>query len=146
MATVLRFFDPSMSLLFTCPHCQTQTLVEDRYSGHAGRCVSCGQSIQVPFFSRSGDIQAPTSSGVKANDVLLRTALAISLGLVTVVGLVFGFFFYGLPAFQDFRQMQERVGTMRNIEKNRKRDGRLCVGPWHVPTCDHSRQHRRSDA
>lgn len=106
-----------MPLLFTCPHCQTQTLVEDRYSGHAGRCVECNQSIQVPFFSRSGELAAPIAAGWQSNRALLRTALAVSLGLATVVGLVFGLFFYGLPAFQEFREMQDRVGTMRNIEK-----------------------------
>ena len=106
-----------MPLLFTCPHCQTQTLVEDRYSGHAGRCVSCSQSIQVPFFSSAGVIQTPTARGIQSNNALLRVAMAVSLGLVTVVSLIVGFFFYGLPAFQEFSQMQERVGTMRNIEK-----------------------------
>ena len=39
-----------MPYLFTCPHCGTQTQVEDRYSGQSGECVSCGDNIQLPDF------------------------------------------------------------------------------------------------
>ncbi len=40
-----------MPFLFTCPHCQTKTQVDDRYSGQSGNCVTCGGPIQLPRFA-----------------------------------------------------------------------------------------------
>ncbi len=37
-----------MPIPFTCPHCGTQTSVDDQYAGHTGSCASCGQKITVP--------------------------------------------------------------------------------------------------
>ncbi|MFG0268169.1 MAG: MJ0042-type zinc finger domain-containing protein, partial [Rhodopirellula sp. JB055] len=40
-----------MTFLFTCPHCQAQTEVEDEYSGRTGDCVVCGREITMPDFA-----------------------------------------------------------------------------------------------
>lgn len=42
-----------MPFLFTCPHCQTSTQVDDCYSGHEGTCVTCGKAIKIPDFEIS---------------------------------------------------------------------------------------------
>jgi hypothetical protein len=53
-----------MPYLFTCPHCGTQTQVEDRYSGQFGECVNCGDAIQLPDFgNRISDVVAKQQSG-----------------------------------------------------------------------------------
>ncbi len=117
IATSPRILNLSMPLLFTCPHCQTQTLVEDRYSGHAGRCISCGHSIQVPFFANDTPLAGASVLRAQGEQTWVRRAIALSLGAVTVIGLLAGLFTYGLPAFEEFRQMQQRVGTMRNLER-----------------------------
>jgi hypothetical protein len=36
-----------MPFLFTCPHCESPTLVEDRLSGATGPCAQCGKPITV---------------------------------------------------------------------------------------------------
>ncbi|MEO1526851.1 MAG: hypothetical protein AAFX06_15550, partial [Planctomycetota bacterium] len=40
-----------MPHLYTCPHCNAKTLVEDRYSGQSGECFECGAAIQIPQFA-----------------------------------------------------------------------------------------------
>jgi hypothetical protein len=42
--------DQRMPLPFRCPHCGHETLVEDRYSGHRGRCAACREPIELPAF------------------------------------------------------------------------------------------------
>jgi prepilin-type processing-associated H-X9-DG protein len=36
-----------MPILFTCPHCASETLVEDAYLGQTGPCATCGRLVTV---------------------------------------------------------------------------------------------------
>lgn len=40
-----------MPLLFACPHCGEQTLVDDEFAGQSGPCISCGRTLIVPRFA-----------------------------------------------------------------------------------------------
>ena len=48
-----------MAILFNCPHCGSQTNVDDRFAGQSGPCRSCGQTITVPGTSSGGVAYAP---------------------------------------------------------------------------------------
>lgn len=37
-----------MPIPFTCPHCGTYTIVDDRFAGQTTPCASCGQTITIP--------------------------------------------------------------------------------------------------
>ena len=37
-----------MPIPFSCPHCRTETLVDDRYANQRGDCLACGRLITVP--------------------------------------------------------------------------------------------------
>lgn len=37
-----------MAILFACPYCQTETMVDDAYVGQSGPCVMCGRIVTVP--------------------------------------------------------------------------------------------------
>ena len=45
-----------MSYLFTCPHCKSQTLVGDEYSGLAGDCAVCREAVELPDFAVLGPV------------------------------------------------------------------------------------------
>ncbi len=70
-----------MPVLFACPHCTAETVVDDAYSGQSGPCATCGRMITVP---------APGSSGVRT--IAQRAAGAgLNLGsLGLLVGVVLG--------------------------------------------------------
>lgn len=87
-----------MPFLFTCPHCQTKTEVEDRYSGQAGECVVCGEAIQLPAFvspASQTSVGSRLSTGVKPAGWLAAAAV--------LVVLLMCLFFRGDPLWQiDF--------------------------------------------
>ncbi|MFO0942224.1 MAG: DUF1559 domain-containing protein [Pirellulales bacterium] len=52
-----------MPFQFTCPHCFTKTLVEDKYAGQTGACACCGKIVTLPelrSFSNSGSVSSRT--------------------------------------------------------------------------------------
>ena len=106
-----------MPYLFACPHCQTKTQVDDRYSGQTGRCVTCGQAIQIPDFSDAS--QPSTGSRVLARprsrklawfSGLLITAVLISLGLVSI-------FRRGRQTIAELQASQVRLDSITNLER-----------------------------
>lgn len=100
-----------MPYLFTCPHCQTATMVDDQYSGQAGRCVTCGREITVPAFRTS--IGQRRFSGFRA----FRWALAmvVAVGIVGAVALVT--IRYGSQGMQTLQENRLRGQCLRNLEK-----------------------------
>ena len=73
-----------MPYLFVCPHCGTKTQVEDQYSGHRGRCVSCDGKIEVPEFSKSPD----SSNGLDAVDQTISTIFTRNNSIRWIAGTV----------------------------------------------------------
>lgn len=115
-----------MPYLFTCKHCQTQTLVDDCYSGQAGRCVTCGQPIQIPGFASNladtGEASWPANQqGSGAAPRLLtplgrRLLAAILCGLLLVGGTT-AFLRYTRPQLTWFQTYRTRGTSIRNAEK-----------------------------
>ncbi len=62
-----------MPIPFTCPHCQTASLVNDEYAGQSGPCRQCGAQITVPFSA------APPESSQAPDAVLIASIAAAAL-------------------------------------------------------------------
>ncbi len=100
-----------MPYLFTCPHCQTRTMVDDQYRGQSGRCVTCNQPIQIPNFANNA-----ISPGLRRSRPLawvLASFVTILFAGVIVVMLVR----QGGQTISQLQASRERVGSMRNLEK-----------------------------
>jgi prepilin-type processing-associated H-X9-DG protein len=67
-----------MPIPFTCPHCGTQTNVDEQYAGQSGPCAACGKTITVP--SSAG---TPFSSGAPG-----RSSAGPVIALIVVGALV----------------------------------------------------------
>ena len=77
-----------MPFLFRCPHCDTETEVEDQYAGLTGPCAVCGKSVTIPHPDASHRSRAFAASRGPAVSVPVILAVTI-VGLLlaaTVVG------------------------------------------------------------
>ena len=106
-----------MSFLFTCPHCQTKTQVDDRYSGQSGECVACGRPIQLPHFASTpigSDTQRPAPRG-KSLPVGWIVAAAVVLVLASC--LLYAGIRVGGRAMTRMQSTRTRTASIRNLEK-----------------------------
>ncbi len=101
-----------MPYLFTCPHCQTKTQVEDRFSGQAGQCVSCGGEIQLPEFSGTSHASAP-QDGVKS----LRWIVASLVAVILLGCFIFAAAKYGGDTMNRFNTNRIKAASKSNLEK-----------------------------
>lgn len=104
-----------MPYLFTCPHCQSKTVVDDQYSGHCGNCVSCGKPIEVPDF-----IQTPSTSYStlpRRDSRLLRLIGGISVSVFIIILIGFIALRFGAESLQQFAVSRERNLCMQNLGK-----------------------------
>ncbi len=104
-----------MPYLFTCPHCQAKTQVEDRYSGQHGECVTCGEPIQIPHFATS--LPDQSADGFDIDSKPFGWAVAAGVLLVILGCLVFAVFRYGGQTVTQLTANRERTASMRNLEK-----------------------------
>lgn len=105
-----------MPYLFTCPNCQTQTLVEEIYSGLEGQCGTCNQPIQVPDFANLGPVEPP-SRGWWLGNPKIRMAIAAGTCLLLVVILGTAFYEFGGNAVATLRANRQRGQDFDNLEK-----------------------------
>lgn len=101
-----------MPHLFTCPHCQTKTQVDDRYSGHAGECVTCGGAIQIPKFAL-GDSAQPNN----ANSKKVTWIAGAVVSVILVACLLFALVRVGGETIGQLTVTRERTASMRNLER-----------------------------
>lgn len=103
-----------MPYLFTCPHCQTKTQVEDRFSGLEGNCVTCGEEIQLPDFAAdSADL--PPAQG---NDSKTIGWIAAALVSILLLGsLLFMMARYGGQTMTKLSNNRDQTSSIRNLEK-----------------------------
>lgn len=113
-----------MPYLFTCPHCQTKTLVDDQYSGQAGRCVTCGSAIEVPAFAAlesPSPAQAATPGaprrGAKGIGPRGRRLVAAAVCLVVIGCVVIAVQRYVKPLVASLQASRAHSLSLRNIEK-----------------------------
>ncbi len=106
-----------MPYLFTCPHCQTKTEVDDRYSGQAGTCVTCGGPIQLPRFA-AGATEPPTRPRGEIDTArLVRWFVAGSVGLVLLGALLTAIFRVGGETVSQLNSNRDRSASMQNLER-----------------------------
>jgi hypothetical protein len=77
-----------MPFLFICPHCESQTLVDDRLEGESGLCATCGKLVTVErlrsqssgrgLAGRLSTSSAPTPQSIQLMIVLLIASLLLA--------------------------------------------------------------------
>ncbi|TWT83073.1 hypothetical protein CA13_45360 [Planctomycetes bacterium CA13] len=102
-----------MPYLFTCPHCQTKTEVEDRFSGLAGECVTCGEPIELPNFAKQASPDNPKTRENK----FLSSLLAAGVVLVLILCLLFAVVRHGSQTVTQLQTNRARASSIRNLEK-----------------------------
>ncbi len=101
-----------MPYLFTCPHCQTKTQVEDRYSGQSGQCVTCGGEIQLPHFSvGSTELPAPRKKSK------LGWIVASLVTVILVGSLLFAVIRVGGQTMTRLTSNRNMTSSISNLEK-----------------------------
>lgn len=100
-----------MPYLFTCPHCQAQTQVEDRYSGKSGECFSCGSPIQVPEFA-----SATTSAAETANKRPMGVMISAGVVLTMLVCIVFALVRFGGSSVSRLSEIRIQNASIKNLE------------------------------
>jgi hypothetical protein len=101
-----------MPYRFTCPHCQTKTEVEDRFSGQSGRCVTCGEPIQLPHFAVAAGT-APATTGRPAAGWIIASAVAVILLACLLIALVR----MGRQTMTRLTTGRERNASLQNLER-----------------------------
>jgi len=104
-----------MPHLFTCPHCQTQTQVEERFSGQSGECVTCGNSIQLPDFGNriSGAITETVKSGSSAT----RWVAGAIVSAIILACLFFAIIRVGGQSIGRMTASRDQSISIRNLQR-----------------------------
>ena len=113
-----------MSYLFTCQHCQTKTLVEDRYSGQSGNCVTCGSAITLPDFAPQAAVEtspvgnaAAIRQGDRGWSPQTRRAIAATIGLILLGITSVSIVRFGVPAVSSLQANRWRASSIRDLEQ-----------------------------
>jgi hypothetical protein len=107
-----------MPYLFTCPHCQTQTLVDDQFSGHVGLCVTCNQSIEVPqFLASAAEAYRPVPGTRTSLGPNSRRLIAAAIGVIILAGAIGVAFRYGSPVVARLSATRVQGVAIRNLEQ-----------------------------
>ncbi|MEM9827031.1 MAG: DUF1559 domain-containing protein [Planctomycetota bacterium] len=102
-----------MPELFTCPHCGTKTLVDDKYRGQTGRCVSCNAVISIPNFD-VGDVQRDVGRTTRRVVAFVASASVI---LVLIAIFVTQVVRVGGSSMQRIANNRVRGQSIANLEK-----------------------------
>lgn len=106
-----------MPYLFTCPHCQTKTQVDDRFSGQSGNCVTCGGAIQLPEFAKQDQPGAARPLGGVKSDRLIRWVVAAMVGLVLVGALMVALFRIAGDTIAEMSSGRYQASSMKNLQR-----------------------------
>ena len=103
-----------MPFLFTCPHCETKTQVDDQYSGQQGQCVSCGSEITLPAFVSGGTAKSRTT---KRHSKWVSIVAATAVCLLILGSLLFAIIRFGGQTMTTLSNSREQINSTRNLEK-----------------------------
>jgi prepilin-type processing-associated H-X9-DG protein len=105
-----------MPFLFSCPHCNAQTEVEEQFAGQCGPCFSCGKTVTVPYSASVayGPARTAARGSGSTTGVLLVLVLAGVLGGVAVIGILFALL---IPAASSARTAATRNACMNNLKQ-----------------------------
>lgn len=125
-----------MPFQFTCPYCFKKTLVEDRYAGQTGPCVSCGKMVTLPMLELEGISSSPAvrsqpplpSPGPRSRLLtrilvrlrrpwitagLMSAAIVVSVWIVWQIAAGMG----SLAWVQKIQQRQAQAGCLNNLNR-----------------------------
>lgn len=110
-----------MPYLFTCPHCQARTEVEDQYSGQSGECVVCGRGITLPQFAATASRARPGAANPRSGPGRRKSSPLAYAAAAAVVLLIIGAGFIGLiqvgsSTASRLRQGRVQLNSIRNLE------------------------------
>lgn len=101
-----------MPYLFTCPHCQARTQVEDRYSGRSGECYACGSPIQLPEFAAAGGNSESNRETKRPIGVLIAAGVVLTM-LICLVAAVVRF---GGSSMSRLAEVRLQNASIKNLE------------------------------
>ena len=104
-----------MPYLFTCPHCQTKTQVDDRYSGQSGECVVCGSPIQLPEFGNAITGNIARSASGKSKTV--RWAAGAVVSAIILGCLLFAVIRFGGQSVSRLTASRDQSMSIRNLQR-----------------------------
>ncbi|MDG2221341.1 MAG: DUF1559 domain-containing protein [Rubripirellula sp.] len=103
-----------MPYLYTCPHCQTKTQVEDRYSGQSGTCVTCGGEIELPRFAVGGT-EVPKARSPRSK--IAGFGIAAIVAVILAGCLLFAVVRYGGRTVSRIASNRDQAQSVRNLER-----------------------------
>jgi prepilin-type processing-associated H-X9-DG protein len=99
-----------MTISFTCPHCGSQTQVDEQFAGQTGPCRSCGQKVTVPVPPGMATATAKSSGGTVVMVIVLITLIGLFVCGGGMVALL-------LPAVQAAREAARRAQCSNNLKQ-----------------------------
>jgi len=114
-----------MTILFTCPHCGTQTDVYDEYAGRSGPCAICGKTITIPYPSMVGEASGSASPEERtarprhrvASSTVLRVVLIVGAAITASTVLLVLLFALVFPAVSSARRSAQKSKSAENMRK-----------------------------
>jgi hypothetical protein len=106
-----------MPTTFTCPHCEFETLIDERYAGQTGHCRNCGRAIAVPPFATLAaqrPAAVPPTRSYSAVGVVLAVLAVAGVGALSCVLLAS---ISLTPLFEPFRRNTARSRCSSNLER-----------------------------
>ncbi|MFV1967624.1 MAG: DUF1559 domain-containing protein [Pirellulaceae bacterium] len=102
---------------FVCPHCGSETLADDHYSGQGGPCFSCGEPVALPDFVADlpPDRQRQPPAGSKSR--MGQVILVVGAGVVAFVISVVALMTFAFPGAQAIRSVRQRSACDRNLQR-----------------------------
>lgn len=101
-----------MPIPFTCPHCQHETQVAERFAGQSGRCVECGKRISVPHLDAEPvDVRRDPQSWFGLGAVLVLACIVLAGGGVMIATMAL------LAARPQFMGRQSSADTVQCVER-----------------------------
>lgn len=106
-----------MPVLFACPYCKTETIVDDHFAGHSGPCVMCGRVVTVPQAvgrkTITGNVSQPSQS--QSGNVVLLMVVVIG-SLLAAVAMICGIVAIVAPAVSSARVAAQKVRSGERLE------------------------------